>query len=610
MAQQIAEALPHEVLGPQAQSVAHMLVERVEATPHHEAFTYPTATAWEAVTWQEFGSRVDLTAAGLLALGVGSEDRVGILSNTRYEWIVADMAIMRSGGATTTVYPTALPDEVAYVLSDSDTRVVFAEDAAQVERLTAVRDQLPDLRAVIAIDGGGDGDWVMSLEDLADRGRAHLKEHPGAVDEATHAIRPDQLATLIYTSGTTGQPKGVELLHSNWTYEGAAIQSLGILTDKDLQYLWLPLSHSFGKVLLAAQLQVGFPTAVDGRIDKIVDNLALVKPTFMAGAPRIYEKVYSRINQMQEAEGGVKKMIFDWAVGVGRQHIEAQVAGKSVNPLVLVQYQVADRLVFAKIRARLGGRIRYLVSGAAALPSEIQEWFNAAGLTLLEGYGLTETSAAACLSRPTNLAFGTIGNPLPRTEAMIAGDGEILLRGPGVMRAYHNKPEQTAEVFPGDGWFATGDIGEIDEAGRIKITDRKKDLVKTSGGKYLAPSHIESSFKVICPIASQMLVHADRRHHPSALIALDPEALADWAAMKDITGKDYAALTRDPTVHAFVEECVQQLNEGLNRWESVKKFTILDQDLTVEDGMLTPSMKLKRRAVEDKYAEVLDSMYA
>ncbi len=610
MAQKITEALPHEVLGPQAQSVAHMLVERVAETPHADAFTFPAATAWETVSWQEFGDRVSVLAAGLLALGVSSENRVGILCNTRYEWILADMAVMRSGGATTTVYPTTLAEDVAYILADSDTQVVFAENAEQVDKLATVRDQMPSLRAVVVIDGEGDGDWVLSLGELEDRGRAHLKEHPGSVDEATYAIQPDHLATLIYTSGTTGRPKGVELLHRNWTYEGAAIQGMGLLSDRDIQYLWLPLSHSFGKMLLSAQLQLGFLTAVDGRIDKIVDNLALVRPTFMAGAPRIYEKVYARINQMQEAEGGVKKRIFDWAVGVGRRHIRGQVTGEPAGLGVGTQYKIADRLVFSKIRARLGGRIRYLVSGSAALAGEVQEWFNAAGLTLLEGYGLTETSAATSMTRPTSLAFGTIGHPLPGTEISIAADGEILVRGGGVMRGYHNKPEQTAEVFPGDGWFATGDIGEIDEAGRVKITDRKKDLIKTSGGKYIAPSLIEMRFKVLCPIASQMLVHANNRNFASALVALDPEALADWAAMKDITGKEYPQLTQDPAVRAFVQECIDQLNEGLNRWETIKKFTILGEDMTVEDGTLTPSMKLKRRAVEDRYQELLDGMYS
>ncbi|HVQ18450.1 MAG TPA: AMP-binding protein, partial [Actinomycetes bacterium] len=370
-----------------------------------------------------------------------------------------------------------------------------------------------------------------------------------------------------------------------------------------------PLSHAFGKVLLAAQLQIGFATAVDGRVDQIVENLAHVKPTFMAGAPRIFEKVHARVKQTAQGEGGVKAKIFDWAFGVGLQVSRRRQQGLEPVGLLKLQHAIADRLVFHTIRQRLGGRIRYLVSGSAALSPEVAEWFHAAGLLVLEGYGLSETSAGTCLNRPDNWRFGTVGEPLAGSEIRIADDGEIMIRGPGVMRGYHHAAEQTSQVLDADGWFATGDVGEIDEGGRVRITDRKKDLVKTSGGKYIAPSVIEARFKALCSIAGQMVVHADRRNFASALITLDPDTLDQWAENNGIPG-DYAQRSQDPATRVFVQESVDTLNGTLNRWETIKEFRILDHDFSVETGELTPSLKVRRKVVESMYEELLNSMYA
>jgi long-chain acyl-CoA synthetase len=590
-------------------SVARLFYDRVAATPRAEAFRFPTETGWASVTWAQTGDIVKTMAAGLLALGIQPEQRVGIACATRVEWLYADLAIMCAGAAATTVYPSTGGEDVAYILADSDTRIIFAEDDVQIAKLRAQRDHLPDLLRVITFDGQADGEWVLSLADLQALGAKHLADHPSAVDEAVAAVRPEHLATLIYTSGTTGRPKGVELTHRCWTYEGATVEATGILSTEDLQYLWLPLSHSFGKVLEAVQLQIGFPTAVDGRIDKIVENLAVVRPTFMAGAPRIYEKVYAKVVQTVQEEGGIKFRLFTWAFGVGNQVSRAKLEGRSPSLAVQAQFAVADRLVLSKIRERLGGRIRYLVSGSAALSKDVATWFHAAGLLVLEGYGLTETSAATCMVRPDDPAFGVVGPPFAGTEIKLAEDGEILVRGPGVMRGYHNLPESTAEVLTADGWFATGDVGEIDEAGRVRITDRKKDLVKTSGGKYIAPQAIEVMFKAVCPLASQMIVHADRRNFATALVTLDPDALAQWGKAQGLTATDYPSLSGNPAVHAYVQSCVEELNGRLNRWETVKDFRILDHDLTVEGGELTPSLKVKRKVVETKYESLLDSMY-
>jgi long-chain acyl-CoA synthetase len=591
-----------------ATSVGSLFLDRVATTPDGEAFRQPVGDGWRSTTWEQTRQRCSALAAGLLALGVEPEQRVGLISHTRVEWIHADLAIALSGAATTTVYPSTEAADVAFILGDSGSNYVFAEDDRQVEKLRAHRADLPSVRQVITFDGTPDGDWVISVADLADRGAAALAADPDLIERTVAAIRPDQLATLIYTSGTTGRPTGVELLHSCWTYEGAGVAAIGLFTEADVQLLWLPMSHSFGKVLLAAQLQIGFATAVDGRVDRIVENLAAVQPTLMGGAPRIFEKVYARVEQTARSEGAAKARIYDWAFGVGRKASGYQLQGRSLPPLLAVQHRVADALVFSKIRARLGGKMRYLVSGSAALSKDVASWFHAAGLVILEGYGLTETSAGTCLNRPDNVKFGTVGEPFAGTQIKIAQDGEILVRGPGVMRGYHHLPDQTTEVLDPDGWFATGDIGEIDDAGRVRITDRKKDLVKTSGGKYIAPSLIEAQFKAVCPLASQMLVHADRRNYATALITLDAEALPAWASEHGVTG-DYAAMTQDATVHAFVASCVDQLNGTLNRWETIKDFRILPADFDIESGELTPSLKVRRSFVEGKYETVLDSMY-
>jgi long-chain acyl-CoA synthetase len=589
-------------------SFATMLHERVAKTPHREAFRRPVGDGWESLTWTETLRRSELLAAGLLAIGLEPEQRVGLISHTRLEWILADFAVMLAGGATTTVYPSTEPADVAYILSNSGSSYVFAEDEDQLAKLRERRAELPTVAKVITFDAAGDGDWVITLDDLVASGEKALAQDAALVDRCVGAIRPDQLATLIYTSGTTGRPKGVELLHSCWTYEGAGAAALGVFDENDVHYLWLPLSHSFGKVLMAAQLQIGFATAVDGRIDRIVDNLGVVRPTLMAGAPRIFEKVYARVEQTARSEGAAKAKVFDWAFGVGRQVVKLQQQGRSPSPWLSAQQAIADRLVFSKIRGRLGGNMRYMISGSAALSRDVAEWFAAAGLLILEGYGLTETSAGTCLNRPDSVRFGTVGEPFSGSEIRIAEDGEILIKGPGVMRGYHAMPQQTDEVLSADGWFATGDIGEIDDGGRLKITDRKKDLVKTSGGKYIAPSLIEAQFKAVCPIASQMLVHADRRNYATALITLDPDALPGWATERGLSGT-YEQLTVAPAVHTYVGECVVQLNGRLNRWETIKDFRILDADFSVESGELTPSLKMKRKVVEAKYEGVLDSMY-
>lgn len=593
-------------------SMAAQFQQRVGQSGPKEAFRYPAGEGepWISITWDESKVLVDKLAAGLLRLGLENENRVGVAAATRVEWILADLAIICAGCATTTVYPSTMASDVAYILADSECRVVFAEDAEQLAKLKEHRSELPNLEKVVLIDGEGDGDWVMSWQELLDLGTAALEEDATLVDRAVEQIQPDQLATLIYTSGTTGRPKGVRLSHSSWTYEGASIQAFGILDESDLQFLWLPMAHSFGKVLLSTQLGCGFATAIDGRVDKIVDNLAIVKPTFMGAAPRIFEKAHARIVTMQEQEGGAKEKIFNKAFEVGRKADELKRQGKSLPFFLGLQHGLFDKLVFSKIRDRFGGRVRFFISGSAALNREIAEWFNAAGIQILEGYGLTETSAGTFVNLPWDNRYGSVGQAFPGTEVRLGEGDEVQVRGPGVMQGYHNLPDATAETLTEDGWLRTGDKGALDADGYLTITGRIKELFKTSGGKYIAPPLIEAKFKALCPYVSQFLVFGNERNYCVALVALDPDAIADWATHNGLEGKSYQEIVADPKTVEMVEGYVDQLNAELNRWETIKKVRLLDNDLTIESGELTPSLKVKRNVVEEKFKSLIDSMYA
>ncbi|MEU6623793.1 long-chain fatty acid--CoA ligase [Streptomyces litmocidini] len=609
-------------------SVAHLFLSRVAATPDREAYRHPVpagqgapgAEEWRSLTWAQAAERVTAIAAGLLALGLRAEERVAISSSTRVEWIFADLGVMCAGGAATAVYPSTDADETAYILADSGSRAVFVEDAAQLAKVVSQMDRLPGLGHAILFDPEEDlprveGLDVLSLAELEERGRTHLRKHPDAIDAAVGAIEREQLATLIYTSGTTGRPKGVRLVHDCWSYQGAAQEASGLLRPDDVQFLWLPLSHVFGKALISGQVQTGHVIAIDGRVDRIVTNLPVVRPTVMASAPRVFEKVYNGIAAKARADGGATYRIFRWAAKVARDHArtaqESLVAtGTRKVPLWLgVQHVLADKLVYGRIRAAFGGELRGSASGSAALAPDIGYFFAGAGVPVLEGYGLTETSAACTVNPVDDHRVGTVGRPLPGTEVRIAEDGEILLRGPGIMRGYHNLPEKTAEVLESDGWFRTGDIGEIDEEGFVRITDRKKDLFKTSGGKYVAPTEIEGRFKAVCPFVSNILVIGNGRNYCTALIALDESAIMPWAAANGLGGRTYAEVVSSPETHALIDGFVRRVNGDLQRWQTIKKFSVLPRDLDVEHGELTPSLKVKRPVVEREYAGLVEAMY-
>lgn len=594
-------------------SLPALFQHRVKETPDKVAFTFPDKSeAWQKMTWAETEVRVRKIACALRALGLEDEQRCGILSVTRIEWILADLGVLAAGGATTTVYPSNTAEECAYILKDSDTRVVFAEDDGQVAKLREVRDQLPNLAQVVVIDGKpGDDGWVITLDQLEARGQEADEADPDAYQAAIDRITLDRLATLIYTSGTTGMPKGVELLHECWVFEGHTMKEVGVFREDDIQFLWLPLSHSFGKVLEVSCIQIGFTTAVDGRIPKIVDNLSVIRPTFMAAAPRIFEKVYNRVVTMAEESGGLRLKIFKWALGIGRQVSQLRQNGKEPSGVLAVQNMIADKLVFSKLRDRFGGRVRFFISGSAPLSREMAEFFHASNVLILEGYGLTESSAATCVNMPQAFKFGSVGPALPGIEVQIAeSNGEILIRGPSVMRGYHNLPEKTAETLDSEGWLHTGDVGELDDKGFLKITDRIKDLIKTSGGKYVAPQEIEGKTKAACPYLEHVLVHGNARNFCTALVTLDADSMAAWARDHDKSSASVAELAELAEVKSLVQAAFDAVNADLASYETIKKFAIVPEPFTVETGELTASLKVKRKVVESKYKDLLDGFYS
>ena len=597
-----------------APSVGHLLRQRIRETPGEDAYLYfDHEENLQTVTWAEAGRQIDEWAAGLIGLGVELGDCVALCANTRYEWAIANWGIMCAGAATSTIYASSLAGDVAHVLSDSGAKVVIAEDASQVGKVLARKHETPELRYMIVLDTEGVelDDWILPAEELLRRGREALQANPTLVSDRVDQLTPEHLAVLIYTSGTTGKPKGAELPHSALVFIGASIHAAELLEKSDLQFLWLPLAHVFGNVMLVLPVEIGFPTAIDGRLDRIVEHCAVIKPTFMAAAPRIFEKAYARVQGTFDEATGLKGKLIPWALGVGRAVAECRERGEQPGRVLAAQHAVADKLVLSKVRDRFGGRLRQFISGSAKLDPKLSWWFASIGMPIQEGYGLSETTAATCVNRnePGGHKHGSIGWPVPGMEVKTDTDGELLVRGPAVMRGYHNRPDATAEVFTEDGWFRTGDIAEIDERGFVTITDRKKDVFKTSGGKFVAPSVIESKFKALCPLASQFIVVGDGRHFASALVALDTDAITAWAAANGMEGASYSDIVSSPQARDMVQGYIDQLNSGLNRWETIKQFHILPRDLTVADGDLTPSLKLRRGVVTKQFADEIDNMY-
>ncbi len=591
-------------------STTRTLVEMFEARARERgsgpAVKEKRGGAWREVSWTELAKRARDVSDGLAAMGLKRGDRVAVLGDTNTEWILADLGILGAGAVTVTIYQSNQPHECQYILENSGARLVFCDTDAQVAKIRQVKGNLPRLEGLIRASGAAADGFERTLADLERAGAEWRKSNPRAHEERLAAIGPDDPASFIYTSGTTGNPKGVVLTHGNWVYEAEAVRDVHIVGPDDLVLLFLPMAHSFAKVIEAAWFSTGACAGFVESLDKVVDNAGEIRPTVMPSVPRIFEKAFNTVIAKGFATPGLKGKLFAMAM----KGFDAYAAGKEQGrETSTFGFALGKRLVFPKLAKalseRFGGRMRFFVSGGAPLSPKIALFFDLLGFTILEGYGLTETSAATFVNRPGANRIGTVGPPVPGTEVRIAEDGEILVRGPGIMKGYHESPAATAEVMK-DGWFCTGDIGMLDDAGYLKITDRKKDIIVTAGGKNVAPQNLENELKTD-PIISQAMVHGDKRKFLSALVTLNEEAARKWASENGVPAG--AALHREPGMIARVQRAVDALNARQASYSSIKKFAIVPGDFTQQTGELTPTLKVKRKVVTLKYQALLDSFY-
>ena len=573
-----------------------------------DALQVKVAGAYKPISHTEVAERVRHTARGLSALGVKRGDRVAILSENRPEWAIADFACLTVGLTDVPIYPTLPADQIAYILKDSGAVAIFVSDKTQAEKVKQIRSQVPTLKSVIGFDEMI-GLTDISLTTLEKRGtEAETSQSIAAYRADALTVKPDDLATIIYTSGTTGEPKGVMLTHDN-IYSNVAASRKAIPFDgRDVGLSFLPLSHIFermaGHYMMFA---TGTSIAYAESIDTVPANLQEVRPTLVLSVPRLYEKMYARVLEAALTGGFVKKKIFFWARGVAERWANEKLAGREPGGLLAKQYAIAQKLVFSKLKARTGGRLRYFVSGGAPLSPDINKFFYAAGLEILEGYGLTETSPVIAVNTPQNFRIGTVGKAIDGVEIKIAADGEILTRGPHVMKGYYNKPDATREAIEPDGWFHTGDIGELRD-GFLAITDRKKDIIVTAGGKNIAPQPLENKVKTNKYVAQAVML-GDKRKFPSMLVVPNFDQLEKWATKRNIIWTDRAQLLRMPTIQAKMEKEVSKELAGAAHFEMPKKIGLLEHDFSIEKGELTPTQKVKRRAIDKHYKTLIDSLY-
>ena len=593
-------------------TLARMFWSRVERNADRPAQQFKRNGAWVTLTTRELGETVRELALGLIALGREKGDRVALLSASRPEWVQADFAIFSAGCATVPVYPSYPPDLVAYVVNDSEARTLIVEDAGQLAKALEARDRMPKLEQIVVMSGYDAPDppkMVMTWQALRRLGRDNEAAHKSTLAERVASTQPGDIATIVYTSGTTGPPKGVVQTHGNHIASLRASAEATPVEPGWVHLLFLPLAHSFARLESFLGIYNGLLTAFAENLDAVGENLKETRPHFICSVPRVFEKVYAKILAGVQAGPPTKRKIFNWAIGVGREVSRHQQRGQPLPMALVVKRAIAHKLVFSKLHAALGGRLQWAVSGGAPLSRDIAEFFHAAGILLLEGYGLTETCPVLTFNSPTRYKFGSVGRALPSVELRIADDGEILARGPNVATTgYYKQPQATAEAFEPTGWFHTGDIGNVDADGFLFITDRKKDLIVTAGGMNIAPQNIENLLKGD-PFVSQVMVYGDRRPYPIALITVSPEELAKFAREQGILTTDPGVITKHPKVVERVARIVEQKNSQLQSYAKIKKFTVLPVDFTQEGGELTPTLKVKRKVVSTKYLQAIEELY-
>jgi len=578
--------------------------------PRSDTLNYKRDGRWISISAAEMLERVRWIAAGLYSLGVRRGDRVAILSESRPEWVLTDAGCMFATAIDVPIYPTLTPPQVRYILKDSGARVLVVQNE---EKFLQVREAIAECEAIEHVvffeKPGGGGTQGLSLAELEERGRALEESQPDLITDAAHQIKADELATIIYTSGTTGEPKGVMLTHENLVSNLIDSSSHLKFAGDDSALSVLPLSHVLERMAMYMYLYHGMAAYFAESLDTIGPNLREVRPTIFVGVPRIFEKIFARVKEKTAEKGRLNLIVLNWAVRVGKDCARRSTRHQKIPAILQLKRKIADKLIFSRIRAALGGCIRLLVSGGAALPEELALLYIGAGLPIVQGYGLTETSPVITAGMMEDNRVGTVGKPIRNVEVRIAADGEIESRGPNVMRGYYNKPEETRAVFTEDGWFKTGDIGAIDEGGFLHITDRKKELFKTSGGKYIAPQPIEQMIKG-SRFVNQVVLVGNGRKFPAALIVPDWERVESYAQLKGVKAKNHAELCKHPRIIDLFERQLAGLTTELAQYERVKKVALLENELTIEGGELTPTLKVKRRVVDEKYRGTIDALYA
>lgn len=587
------------------QTVLHRLLERKKNSGSLTSMRFKDAGQWRQYTWDQVVEMTEAASLAIAEIGIEKDDRVAIICETRPEWTIADYAILGAGGVTVPIYPNNHKEDVEFILNDSEAKVLIVEDQDQIEKWISIQKNCPTVKKVIAIDKVDDTQAVPWL-DLLSQGRELAKASPHAFRQRAEQAKLDDWATLLYTSGTTGRPKGVVLNHEQLMSELIDVYKMFTLDGNDTALTFLPFSHIFGRVESFGSAHVGYVMAFAESIEKLRSNFSEVQPTFILAVPRIFEKLYSAI-LAQAQNNPIKKRLFDWAIEVGHEYSKNVREKKSISPLLIGQYALAKRLVFDTILKGLGGKMRFAASGGAPLSIDISVFFHSIGLLILEGYGLTESTAGIIFNSPLNYKLGTVGPAVGDVELKIAEDGELLVKSKKIMKRYYHDDAATEEIFAG-GYFHTGDIAEIDSEGFVKITDRKKDLIKTAGGKYVAPQKLETMLKS-SQYVSNVLIHGDQKKYIVALITLNEPTVKSWARGKGLEFKDSEELSQTPEVYSLIRGVLADINAQLASYESIKKFAILPVDFSVETGELTPSLKVKRKVCDKKFAKEIAQLY-
>lgn len=595
-------------------TIAQAFLNRVETMPGREAFFVKDGTRYQGVTWSEYYDNVRALSLGLASLGVGQGDRVCILSSTRLEWAASDLAILGAKAVTVPIYSSNTAEDCAYIINHSEAKVILLEDDRQLEKIRKVRSQLKSLTHIVVFSPVADRTLadekdVLSLTALKEIGKRANAQKKKTFDENLNSLTPEDVFTICYTSGTTGQPKGVVLTFDNLNSLAEDIEKVigSHISEKDILISFLPISHIFGKVESLLTYHFGWQIYYAESIEKLFINIGEARPTLLFAVPRIFEKAYTRIKSASDEGSALKKNMFNWAFQAGSAYYKKIWSQQKPTIPEVLAYKLAEKVVFSKVYAKFGGRIRYCIAGGAPLPLEIAQFMQIVGITILEGYGLTETCAPVTLNTPDALRFGTIGKPLPEATIKIAEDGEILVKSRKVFREYYKNPEATQEVLENN-WFHTGDIGVIDQEGFVRITDRKKDLIVTSGGKNVAPQKLENLMKTFKYI-SQVVVVGDKRNYLAALLVLEKDETIKYAKENNILFSNYGDLVKHERIRNLVQKHIDQVNSKLAPYESIKKFEVLPDEFTIDTGELTPSLKVKRKFVNQKFKSVIDAIY-